>query len=204
LFKKHSTVPSESDLWIINEDFIYFTGNSDLPLTSVEIGGERFLKDSFTEEEERYLASLGEDRKLKRPDVLLFPDEGKCIILEFKKPDVNVSDHMTQITKYASLILNFSHERFGFSTFYGYLIGEAIESRDVRAADADFVEAYNWDYLFRPSKNVFGEDGRNDGSLYTEVIKYSTLLKRAQRRNKIFIDKLTANMSEEDTGEENE
>ena len=31
---------------------------------------------------------------------------------------------------------------------------------------------------------------REDGSLYTEIIKYSTLLERAKLRNKIFIDKL--------------
>jgi len=35
-----------------------------------------------------------------------------------------------------------------------------------------------------------GAYGRSDGSIYTEVIKYSTLLKRAKQRNQIFIDTL--------------
>ena len=32
--------------------------------------------------------------------------------------------------------------------------------------------------------------GRQDGSLYTEVIKYSTLHERASKRNEIFVNKL--------------
>jgi hypothetical protein len=32
---------------------------------------------------------------------------------------------------------------------------------------------------------------KGDASLYTEVIKYSTLLERAKLRNEIFIEKLT-------------
>lgn len=35
-----------------------------------------------------------------------------------------------------------------------------------------------------------GKFGRLDGALYTEIIKYSDLLKRAELRNKMFIKKL--------------
>jgi len=90
------------------------------------------------------------------------------------------------------LIHNFSKEDFRLNTFYGYLIGEAIDVEDVRDYDADFKSAYHFDYLFRPNKTIAGKYGKSDGSLYTEVIKYSTLLKRARRRNEIFIKKLTS------------
>ena len=196
LFTQHSDSADESDLWVINEDFIYFNGYSDTPLSEIKIDGTKLLKESFTKEEERYLSSLGENRKIKRPDVLLFPKEGKCIILEFKKHDVNVAGHLNQINKYAYLILNFCDDQFQLNTFYGYLIGEAIEPRDVRAADSDFIEDYHFDYLVRPTKKVVG-DNKNDGSLYMEVVKYSTLLKRAQLRNKIYIDKLTKNLKDD-------
>lgn len=191
IFQQSSSSPNSSDLWLINEDFIYFKGDSETKLESLEINGTKVLRDNFTEKELAYLTSLRESRLTKKPDVLLFPDEGKCIILEFKNPNVNVSEHLTQISNYAALIRNFAKSEFNFKTFYGYLIGEKIDPIDVRSHDPDFVEAYHFDYLYRPAKKVpaFFVDG--DGTQYIEVIKYSTLLKRAKRRNEIFIDKLT-------------
>ncbi|WP_118976318.1 ATP-binding protein [Taibaiella koreensis] len=190
LFQKGSTDASDSDLWMINEDFIYFKGSSEKRLSKLEIDGKPVFKKSFSDEEERYLSSLGEDRKIKRPDVLLFPEEGKCIIIEFKAPHVNASDHLTQIDKYANFIRNYTEDEFQITTFYGYLLGENIEPRDVLGAVSRYEQSYQFDYLFRPSENVIGFDGRTNGSIYSEVIKYSTLLQRARQRNKIFINKL--------------
>lgn len=190
LFQKNSTNTASSDLWIINEDFIYFKGSSEKQLSKLEIEGKRVFKDKFSEEEERYLTSLGENRKIKRPDVLLFPEEGKCIIIEFKAPHVNASDHLTQIDRYANLIRNYTEDKFQITTFYGYLLGESIEARDVLGTVSRYEHSYQFDYLYRPSENVIGFDGRANGSIYTEVIKYSTLLERAKQRNKIFVDKL--------------
>ncbi|WP_100630112.1 ATP-binding protein [Algoriphagus formosus] len=190
IFQKGSNETDKSDLWIINEDFIYFKGSSEKQLSKLEIDGVRVFKNKFSEEEERYLTSLGENRKIKRPDVLLFPEEGKCIIIEFKAPHVNASDHLTQIDRYANLIRNYTIDQFQITTFYGYLLGESIEPRDVLGSVSRYEYSYQFDYLYRPAENVIGFDGRSNGAIYTEVIKYSTLLKRAQQRNKIFIDKL--------------
>jgi len=190
LFQRGNNNPENSDLWIINEEFIYFKGSSNIALSQVKNNGEKIFKDDFSAEEEKYLQSLGENRKIKKPDVLLFPEEGKCIIIEFKAPDVNVSDHLTQIDKYASLIRNYTNDKMQITTFYGYLLGENIEPRDVLGAVSSYEESYQFDYLFRPSTKVFGFNNRSNGSIYTEVIKYSTLLERAKQRNKIFIDKL--------------
>ena len=190
IFQETSTDSNNSDLWLINEEFIYFNGFSNIPLNQIKIGGKTFLKDKFTKEEERYLSSLGENRKKRKPDILLFPEEGKCIIIELKAPDVNVADHLTQIDQYANLILNYSKEEFQIDTFYGYLIGEGIEARDVLGTVGRYEESSHFNYFFRPSEKVNGFDGRKNGSIYTEVIKYSTLLERAQMRNKVFIDKL--------------
>ena len=194
IFQQTTTTPGKSDLWLINEDFIYFKGTSESLLNDVKINGEKLLKEKteLSDEEEKFRASLGEDRYQKRPDILLFPDEGKCIIIEFKSPDVTVSQHLTQVNNYATLIRNFSKDDLQFDTFYGFLIGEGIDANDVRSHDADFKNSTHFDYLFRPSKVIaalFG--GRKDGAIYTEVIKYSTLLQRAKMRNQIFLEKIS-------------
>lgn len=190
IFQQTTESPDKSDLWVVNEDFIYFKGTSESKLKDVVIGGDKILKETLTTEEETYSKSLGEDRQAKRPDILLFPDEGKCIIIEFKNPEVNLSEHLNQINRYASLIRNLSKDEFKFDTFYGYLIGEKLEADDVRDFDSDFKHSSHFDYVFRPAKPIVGKFGRGDGSLYMEVIKYSTLLKRAQNRNSIFLNKI--------------
>jgi hypothetical protein len=193
IFQQNTTSPDKSDLWIINEDFIYFHGISESKLSEIKFKGENIIREDLSEEENKFITSIGENRLHKRPDILLFPQEEKCIIIEFKNPNVSVSDHLNQINNYATLLRNFSIPEMKLTTFYGYLIGEKIEPNDVRAYDADFKNAYNFDYLFRPSKTIagmFSNEGK-DGSLYTEVVKYSTLLERAKNRNNIFIKKLT-------------
>jgi hypothetical protein len=70
------------------------------------------------------------------------------------------------------------------------LIGESIEDRDVRGRVGRFQYSHSFGYWYRPSEDVMGYDGNINGSIYTEVIKYSKLIERAIQRNKIFIDKL--------------
>lgn len=200
LFAQHSENAGNSDLWMLNEDYLYFMGVSDLPLNKIEIDGIKLFRDEITEEEERYLSSLGENRRIKRPDILLFPSERKCIIVELKTPEVNLALHLDQIKKYAYLLRNFASESFVIDTFYGYLIGEALEPRDIRAADGDFKYDPKFNFMYLPSKRVVYENdstGGQDGSLYMEVISYSEILKRAERRNEAYTSKLFPPKKEE-------
>ena len=192
LFQQSSTSesPEDSDLWIINEEFIYFKGVSEAKFEDIEYNGKKIFDKEFSEEDKRYLDSLGEKRLTKRPDVLLFPEENKAIIIEFKAPDVNVSEHLNQINFYANILFNYTIEELQLKTFYGYLIGEAVEDRDVRGFDSDFQYSPRFSYWFRPSKKILNFNNGSEGNIYTEVIKYSTLLERAKLRNQIFIDKL--------------
>ncbi len=198
LFQQSSTseTPEDSDLWIINEEFIYFKGVSEAKFEDIEYNGRKIFDKEFSEEDKRYLNSLGEKRLSKRPDVLLFPEENKAIIIEFKAPDVNVSEHLTQIDFYASILLNYTIEDLQLTTFYGYLIGEEIEDRDVRGRVSRFEYSPKFSYWFRPSEKVINFNNGPEGNLYTEVIKYSTLLERARSRNQIFIDKLMKGIAE--------
>ena len=123
--------------------------------------------------------------------LMLFFELIKCIILELKNPNVDVSIHLNQINKYAYFLRNFATSDFVIDTFYGYFIGENIEPREVRAADGDFRFAPKLKYLFRPNKTIPDDSGTNhDGNLYTEVIEYTVLKERAKIRNKAFIDRL--------------
>lgn len=190
IFQQSTNDPMNSDLWLVNEEYIYFKGISEGLLGQIEFEGTKILKENLTVEEEEYRKKQGGDAKLKRTDILLFPAEAKCIIIELKAPEENISDHLNQINRYASLINNLSIDTLKFNTFYGYLIGESIDPDDVIDNDSDFINAPNLGYIYRPYKRIVGKFGRKDGSLYTEIIKYSTLLERAKLRNKIFIDKL--------------
>ncbi len=192
IFKKHSNDPQSSDLWLLNEEFIYFDGCSESRLVNIKIGDKPLFDESqLSENEIAKLNSGSRDRLKKRPDIFLYPNEGKCVLIEFKAPNVDVSEHIQQIYRYASLIRNYSSDEFCITKFYGYLIGEDIYDIDVRSADGDFIEAPHMEYWYRPNKTVAKlREGRIDGSLYLEITKYSTLLNRSKMRNKVFIKKL--------------
>ncbi|MDN3551004.1 ATP-binding protein [Mucilaginibacter aquaedulcis] len=199
LFTQGAGSAEQSDLWILNEDFILFKGVSETKLKDVTIDGEKIFKDVLTVEEEAFVNANREKRLTKRPDVLLFPAEEKCIILEFKTPETNIADHLAEINYYASLILNLTKDTYPFKTFYGYLIGETLEPLDIKFNDSDFQDSAHFDYAFRPAKRILGVFKSFQGSLYTEVLKYSTLLKRANKRNEALINKLfpPANVNDE-------
>lgn len=188
--KSANNDPENSDMWLLNDEYIYFSGTSDLELKEIEVSGKKLLKQDMTDEENAYLVKARHDGGKRRPDIFLFPKEGRCIIVEFKAPNVDVANHLHQINRYARLINNLSDSSFGFCKYYGYLIGENIDIEEIRDSDPYFQEAPNLGYIFKPFLPVSAKFGRKDGSLYTEVIKYSDILERAKHRNQIFLDKL--------------
>lgn len=193
IFQQNGDSPLDSDLWLINEEYMYYKGCSNVQLKDVVIDGKLLFRSDFSEAEEEYLHSGGHNRTMNKPDILLFPSEGKCVIIEFKNPKVEVSEHLTQINNYATLIRNYSTDDFKIQTFYGYLIGQNINYRDIRSNIGDFKYSPDMKYLFRPAATVAGEDGRTDGNLYTEIISYSNLRDRAEIRNKAFTSRLFLN-----------
>ena len=195
IFQQHSTNPETSDLWLLDDQYLYFKGCSEKDFNHLEINGERIIKDDteLSPEELDYKTRTGKkDIGLRRPDVLLFPEEGKCIIIEFKAPDVDVERHLSQINRYAMMLRNLSIEKYNILSFYGYLIGGEIDYRDIQENDTSFKNANHLNYVFRPYYEVTGLFGRQSGALYTEIITYSDILERSKLRNKIFLDKLAA------------
>ena len=66
-------------------------------MDDIKIDGQPLFKQNLTSEELEYKKRASGDVGIRRPDVLLFPSEGKCIIIEFKAPGVDVSKHLHQI-----------------------------------------------------------------------------------------------------------
>ena len=190
LFSQHSDDPLDSNLWMINDDFIHYKGISESELRNIKVENELFFREDLTKEELEELTAYNRDKLGNRPDILLFPKEQKCIIIELKSMDADVSKFVSQVSQYAGLIRQYAKDRFEITTFYAYLIGESFTLNEVKRANPFFKKAYYCDYLFCPNYPVDGGENRRDGEMYIEVIKYSTLLERAVFRNKIFTNKI--------------
>lgn len=190
IFPQHSEDAKDSNLWLISDEFIHFDGLSEKRLVDVTIKGESFLRDDLTDEERKSLQHFDHDDITSRPDILLFPEEHKCVIIEFKSPTVELSNQVEQICQYASVIREFAKSKFEITSFYAYLIGEKIDNEAFRRKNPEFRGGYYFDYLFNPDKQVYGGRSRENGHMYIEIIKFSTLLERAKMRNKIFTDQI--------------
>jgi hypothetical protein len=186
--RKESTIDGLNDLWILNEEFLHFSGYSDTELSKISFPDGTMLLSSTKSEDELYKEFKIDKRKLSRPDVFLYPEEGSCVLIEFKAHDVDLSDHLNQLTRYCNLIANLSTKRI--ERFYCYLVGETIDRIDLpgefaRTVYNDFVKPN------QPIKSVKpGQDDITIAHIYQEVVQLSNISKRAASRNKSFADKL--------------
>lgn len=182
--RKLASTSGPNDLWVLNEEFVHFDGCSELPIRQIKDAKGQMLLRPITAEEEKE-AGIKPDR---RPDVFLYPDEGKCVLVEFKEPTVDLSDHLQQLIKYSNLIANYSVHKM--TSFHCFLIGENISRADL---GGDFRATVGGDWSRDPIRIMSLEKGREEEQIATgqlEVIKLSAIYDRARRRNKSFADKL--------------
>lgn len=182
IFKRNTNTAALNDLWILNEEFLHFEGTSDIALNKIkDDSGKNLLRDVPKEEIDSLGLRLGQ-----KPDIYLFLEEGKCVIVELKAPDVDVSNYLNQMPKYCSLIANYSTTPI--TGFFCYLIGEAFNPvTDLN----DYDETVTGDYIRRnvPVRSV-SDRSKIIANQQIEIIKLSSLYERATRRNKSFADKL--------------
>lgn len=197
LFKQGSTDVIESNLWILNEDFIHFKGFSNFELRSLKTEGDTIIRDNLSDSEKEQLNSYNKNPLGYKPDILLFPEEHKCIIIELKSDTADPKDYLGQAVNYASLIREFAKEDYLIDNFYVYLIAESFDFTSIVRTDPRFQISQHLDYVFLPYSPVYG-GVRGQGALYMEVLKYSTLLKRAGLRNSIFTEKLFGSEEQND------
>jgi hypothetical protein len=189
--KKEQTTAALNDLWILNEEFVHFEGCSELPISQIEIPKYGKLIRSISDVE---INSFGL-KPNRRPDIFLFPEEGKCVLIELKEPRADLSDHLNQTIKYANLIANFSNIKI--DTFYCYLIGENISQIDI---PGDFDKSISNDWVRKiplSIRSVLPEnEGQDIAKAQVEIIKLSSIHERAHRRNKSFADRLGIRIEE--------
>ncbi|MFQ3249087.1 MAG: hypothetical protein ACI9O6_000891 [Glaciecola sp.] len=181
IFKRKSE-SNLNDLWILDEEFVHFDGCSDAPLNEIKsISGELLLPKIPVEEIKKRQLKI-----TKRPDVFLFAEEGKCVLIEFKSADVDLSDYLQQTEKYCTLIANYSVEKI--EKFYCYLIGETINAIDV---PADYERTVNNTWI-REKIRIVDQTEMRSVIAYSqqEILKLSDIVSRAHRRNKSFAEKL--------------
>lgn len=191
LFPKKSEDTLNSNLWIINDDYIHYNGISETELGNLRFNGKDIIRDDLTESE---IQHLNEYRKQleKRPDILLFPQERKCVIIELKSLSVDVTKYISQVRTYAALLREFAKEEYLVDDFYCYLIGEDFTFDEVKRAANEFHEDFSGSFLFYEQKEgVYGGPYRTPAKIRYEIYHYSTLLKKAIIRNKIFTDKVS-------------
>jgi hypothetical protein len=182
--RKSDSTTELNDLWVLNEEFVHYEGCSDMPLDQIKLrDGRQLLRDISAAEIEK--AKLSPDR---RPDIFLFPEEGKCVLIELKAPNTDLSDHLQQMTKYCNLIANYA--AVPVNRFYCYLIGEKLAEIDLPAAYEPTVND-DWVQQEQPIRSVHPKDGRAIiGHIYSEVILLSSVAARAERRNRSFAERL--------------
>lgn len=185
LFKRKSDSTSElNDLWVLSEEYLHFDGCSELPINQMLLpDGQKLLKEISDDDLNKYALKTN-----RRPDIFLYAEEGKCIVIELKEPDVDLTDHLNQMTKYCNLIANFSTVKL--EKFYCYLIGDNINEIDL---PGDYHPTVNGDWVKTdlPIRSIKEGEGRKEiATSKIEVVKLSSIYEKAHRRNKSFADKL--------------
>lgn len=185
--RRGSTSEGPNDLWVLNEEFLHFEGFSDVPFERMtDKRGVKLLREISDADLDQYGLR---NKTLRRPDIFLFVDEGQCILVELKAPDVDLSDHLTQLEKYCNLIANFAVTPI--RRFYCYLIGEVVSPIDIGGR---YRQDMHGDWINRSDYKIMRyEKDRQDeeiGEAHFEIIKLSSIHLRALRRNKSFADRL--------------
>jgi hypothetical protein len=189
--KSHNTI--DSNLWMLDDIFLFFAGTSEQSIKDIEIKGERAIRD-LTKDEIEMLNEFDKKRLEKRIDLLFFPEEKQCIIIELKDPKMGTDEGISQIDKYTQLLANFLKPDFSIEYFYTYLITDNFNLFD--KPSVGFKKIYGIEGFVRHSIDI--RDYYTDipiANQYTEVIRYTDIYERAKKRNKIFMQKL--NIEEE-------
>lgn len=184
LFFKRKTSGDINDLWILDEEFLHYQGFSEMELSKITLpDGQPLLR------QEAYKEMKDQGFKPnQRPDVYLYVGEGKCVLLEFKAPDVDLSNYLQQMPKYCGLLANFANVKL--EKFYCYLIGETISPlSDLNEYEQSVTGSWYRDSI--PVRSSDLSEGRKTiANIRMEILKLSDISERARLRNHSFAEKL--------------
>lgn len=184
--KKDSDDVTDHDIWLLGEDYGYFDYiASDKPLSQITWDdGTLLFEQDIDEEIEKIFDKTNSDNLKKRPDIALFNHEGSAVIIEFKAPGVDMSNHTGDLMEYAQLLAAKSKGRL--KKFYGYLIGDELNELRIRGY-TQFPTGKGWfstDDIIQPTTKA------SLGELYSEILFYEDVVIRANGRIKTYKDRL--------------
>ncbi|MDR2438803.1 MAG: ATP-binding protein [Planctomycetaceae bacterium] len=188
LLPKNSNNSTESNLWLIDDQFLYFEGVSDVAIENIKINENKIIR-NLTTEEKKMLAEFNKKRLQNKIDLLFFPEEKKCIIIELKDPKVGLNENVFQMDRYVQLLANFMKPEFSIENFFTYLITDNFNKYD--KPGNGYRKIYGIDGFVRNSADIKSYENDNTvANQYSEVIRYTDIYKRANKRNKIFFEKM--------------
>jgi hypothetical protein len=186
----------DNDLWMINEEYLYYDIISDQQLKSYELieektGTKKKLLDSekFEMLYAKQPALIEYYSERKKPDIAIFTDAGAIVLIELKEPDEELSHATNQIYTYAQIIasamIKDTSGNLPYNKFYLYVLG-----------GKDLIHTATRARINTPLANGGGFfDAGNDikdlnnpktsiADAYIEVSSYEHLLKQVQIRNR--------------------
>lgn len=181
----------DHDIWLLNEEYHYFEHiASDKPLSSIPWNEKEMLFDEDVDSDLEDLFKRNNERHyLKRPDIAIFNQEGAAIIVEFKAPGVELQDHIPDLVQYARLLCAKSHGKI--VKIYGYLIGDCMDETRMYPGYTKFPSGmgyFSTDPITDPDTRI------QYGELYSEVLFYDQFIDRAEKRLKVYKDKINIKM----------
>jgi hypothetical protein len=189
LLMKGTNNTMDSNLWLLDDMFLYFDGTSEVAIEDITIKGEKIIRD-LSDEERKELNQFNKKRLENRIDLLFFPDERKCIIIELKDPKVGIGDNITQMDRYAQYIANFVRPEYAIENFYTYLITDNFTKFDKPGNGYRRIHGINGFVRNAADIKSFDNDDITIANQYSEVIRYTDIYERAKMRNKIYFSKL--------------
>ena len=184
--KTDSNDVSDHDIWLLGEDYGYFDYiTSDKPLAKIMWDDDTLLFEQDVDEEiEKIFKKTNSENSKKRPDIAMFTHEGSVVIIEFKAPGIDMSNHTGDLMEYAQLLAAKSKGRL--KKFYGYLIGDTLNELRIRGYE-QFPVGKGWfstDAIIQPTTKA------SVGELYSELLFYEDVVTRANGRIKVYKERL--------------
>lgn len=177
---------TDHDIWLLGEDYAYFDYiASDRPLSKITWDDNTLVFEQDIDDEiEKIFKITNSENSKKRPDIALFTNEGSVVIIEFKAPGVDMSDHTGDLMEYAQLLAAKSNGRL--KKFYGYLIGDTLNEYRIRGYEKFPLGngRFSTDPIIQPVT------GAIVGELYSELLFYEDVVARANGRIKVYKERL--------------
>jgi hypothetical protein len=185
--RKDNTQFADHDIWLLSEEYHYYDYiASDVPLANIAWSdGEKVFDPDIDESLRALLANRAEENGSMRPDIALFGKEGSAIIVEFKAPGVSMDDHIGDLAEYAHLLAAKSGGKL--KRFYCYLIGDTLNALRMGPGWTQFPTG---DGFFQSGELRDPASRERLGETYSEILYYSDVVDRAQKRIGVYQDKL--------------